>query len=264
MVSLSNHEPRGRGKSMAQNIYDDDRFLAGYSAFPRSRDGLEGTTEWPAFRALLPGIEGLRVVELGCGFGQLTRWLAAEGAQSVLGLDLSEKMLARARSETDAPGVTYRRVDLDDLVLDPESCDLVVSSMTLHYVEDFGRIAEMVSAALVPGGTLVFSVEHPIYAARGTPEWVDAADGRKAFAIADYLFEGKRVTNWIVDGVVKYHRTIGTMVNTLVGVGMACDAIDEFRPSAGQLALHPDWRDTELTRPMFLIMRFTKPIGGVY
>ena len=39
---------------MAQNIYDDDRFLAGYSTFPRSQDGLKATSEWPAFRAMLP------------------------------------------------------------------------------------------------------------------------------------------------------------------------------------------------------------------
>jgi 2-polyprenyl-3-methyl-5-hydroxy-6-metoxy-1,4-benzoquinol methylase len=93
---------------LAQNIYDNDRFLAGYSAFPRSSDGLVATSEWPAFRALLPAVAGRRVVDLGCGFGQLSRWLADEGSASVLGIDLSEKMLARAATETKSPVVTYR------------------------------------------------------------------------------------------------------------------------------------------------------------
>jgi 2-polyprenyl-3-methyl-5-hydroxy-6-metoxy-1,4-benzoquinol methylase len=244
---------------MAQNIYDDPKFLAGYSQFPRSRDGLEATSEWPALRALLPEIAGKRVVDLGCGFGQLSRWLGDAGARSVLGIDLSEKMLARAVVETSNPTVTYLRANLDELVLEPQSADLVVSSMALHYVEDFGRIAEMLFDALAPGGQLVFSVEHPIYAARAEPEWVTAADGRQAFAVADYLIEGRRVTNWIVDGIVKFHRTIGTMLNILVGAGFTYRAVDEWKPSDEQFAAPPEWRATELTRPMFLLMSLTKP-----
>ncbi|WP_055046475.1 class I SAM-dependent methyltransferase [Devosia sp. A16] len=244
---------------MAQNIYDDPQFLAGYSQFPRSRDGLEATSEWPALRALLPEITGKHVVDLGCGFGQLSRWLGEQGAATVLGIDLSEKMLARAMAETRIPVVTYRRANLDELVLEPLSADLVVSSMALHYVEDFGRIAEMLFATLAPGGHLVFSVEHPIYAARAEPEWVTAADGRQAFAIADYLIEGRRVTNWIVDGIVKFHRTIGTMLNLLTRAGFVYAAVDEWKPSDEQFAAHPEWRATELTRPMFLLMSLTKP-----
>lgn len=244
---------------MAQNIYDDPKFLAGYSEFPRSRDGLEATSEWPALRALLPEIAGKRVVDLGCGFGQLSRWLGEAGARSVLGIDLSEKMLARAVAETSNPAVSYRRGNLDELVLEPQSAELIVSSMALHYVEDFDRISSMLFTALTPGGQLVFSVEHPIYAARAEPEWVTAADGRQAFAIADYLIEGRRVTNWIVDGIVKFHRTIGTMLNSLTGAGFAYGAVNEWKPSDEQFTAHPEWRATELTRPMFLLMSLTKP-----
>lgn len=244
---------------MAQNIYDDPKFLAEYSEFPRSRDGLEATSEWPALRALLPEIAGKRVVDLGCGFGQLSRWLGDEGARSVLGIDLSEKMLARAVAETTNPAVTYARGNLDELVLEAQTADLIVSSMALHYVEDFNRISRMLFDTLAPGGHLVFSVEHPIYAARAEPEWVAAADGRQAFAIADYLIEGRRVTNWIVDGIVKFHRTIGTMLNILTGAGFEYGVVDEWKPSDAQFAAHPEWRTTELTRPMFLLMSLTKP-----
>lgn len=249
---------------MAQNIYDNPQFLAGYSEFPRSRDGLAATSEWPAFRALLPAISGLRVTELGCGFGQLSRWLAEQGAASVLAYDLSEKMLERARVETSSPAVDYCRADLDTLELAPDSADLIVSSMALHYVEDFSRLAKTMFQALDAGGQLVFSVEHPIYAARAEPEWVTAADGRQAFAIADYGIEGRRVTNWIVDGIIKYHRTIGTMLNVLTTAGFAYGAVDEWTPSDEQLAAHPDWRETELTRPMFLLVSMFKPVAGAH
>lgn len=247
---------------MAQNIYDDAAFLAGYSEFPRSREGLSGTSEWPALRALLPPVRGRRVIELGCGFGHLCRWLATEGAQSVLGMDLSEKMLARAAAETHNAAVTYRRADLDSLVLEPATAELIVSSMTFHYVENFARLIGTIFAALAPGGDLVFSVEHPIYAARATPEWATATDGRQAFAIADYSIEGKRQTNWIVDGVVKYHRTIATMLNGLRDAGFTYGSVDEWAPSTRQLETHPDWRETELARPMFLLIAARKPATG--
>jgi 2-polyprenyl-3-methyl-5-hydroxy-6-metoxy-1,4-benzoquinol methylase len=244
---------------MAQNIYDDPAFLAGYSEFPRSRDGLSATSEWPAMRAMLPAIVGKRVVDLGCGFGQLSRWLAAEGATSVLGIDLSLKMLERAKAETTSPAVVYRRADLETLTLEPASADFIVSSMAFHYVEDFARLGRMLFDALAPRGDLVFSVEHPIYAARAEPEWVTAGDGRQAFAITDYGIEGKKITRWVVDGVVKYHRTIGTMLNALHDIGFAYRAVHEWTPSEEQLVAHPEWRETEFTRPMFLLMALTKP-----
>jgi 2-polyprenyl-3-methyl-5-hydroxy-6-metoxy-1,4-benzoquinol methylase len=244
---------------MAQNIYDDPAFFAGYSQFPRSSEGLSATSEWPAMRAMLPAIAGKRVLDLGCGFGQLSRWLAAEGAASVLGIDLSEKMLGRAIEETKSAAVSYERSDLEQLVLAPESRELVVSSMALHYVADFNRVACSIHAALVPGGDLVFSVEHPIYGARAEPEWTTAADGRQGFVIADYGIEGKRVTNWIADGVVKYHRNIATMLNSLTAAGFLYVSMCEWTPSEDQIAAHPEWRDTEFTRPMFLLIAAQKP-----
>ncbi|RUW96707.1 SAM-dependent methyltransferase, partial [Mesorhizobium sp. M8A.F.Ca.ET.023.01.1.1] len=52
---------------MAQNIYDQPEFFAGYSQLGRSVEGLDGAAEWPALRAMLPDVTGLRIVDLGCG-----------------------------------------------------------------------------------------------------------------------------------------------------------------------------------------------------
>ncbi|MGN6466729.1 MAG: SAM-dependent methyltransferase, partial [Rhizobiaceae bacterium] len=54
---------------MAQNIYDDVGFFAGYSGLDRSVHGLAGAAEWPVLRSMLPDVNGLRVVDLGCGYG---------------------------------------------------------------------------------------------------------------------------------------------------------------------------------------------------
>src|SRR6266852_8621223 len=98
---------------MAQNIYDNDEFFAGYARLPRSVAGLEGAPEWPALRALLPDLGGRKVADLGCGFGWFCRWARAQGAAEVLGVDVSEKMLARARADTSDAAITYLRADME-------------------------------------------------------------------------------------------------------------------------------------------------------
>ena len=92
---------------MTQNIYDDGEFFAGYSRLRRSVDGLDGAPEWPALRSLLPDLRGSGVLDLGCGFGWFCRWARQQGAARVLGIDVSERMLAQARATTQDPAITY-------------------------------------------------------------------------------------------------------------------------------------------------------------
>src|SRR5436190_13932314 len=121
---------------MTQNIYDNDEFFAGYLRLPRSVAGLEGAPEWPALRAMLPDLRGRTVLDLGCGFGWFCRWAAEQGAARVVGVDLSERMLTRARAATRDPAIGYVRADLEHLALSAHTFDLVYSSLALHYIEN--------------------------------------------------------------------------------------------------------------------------------
>jgi 2-polyprenyl-3-methyl-5-hydroxy-6-metoxy-1,4-benzoquinol methylase len=96
---------------MSQNIYDRPDFFEGYSRLGRSVSGLDGAVEWPALRALLPDMNGLKVLDLGCGFGWFCRWARERGAAQVVGLDLSDKMLAQARANTSDTLITYDRAN---------------------------------------------------------------------------------------------------------------------------------------------------------
>lgn len=69
---------------MSHNLYDDPAFFAGYSQLARSREGLAGAPEWPALRAMLPPLEGKRVLDLGCGFGAFSRWVRKMDAADVM------------------------------------------------------------------------------------------------------------------------------------------------------------------------------------
>ncbi|RUW96620.1 SAM-dependent methyltransferase, partial [Mesorhizobium sp. M8A.F.Ca.ET.023.01.1.1] len=171
----------------------------------------------------------------------------------VLGLDLSEKMLARARAAGPDTGITYERADLDQLSLPRASFDLAYSSLALHYVADVERLFGTVHQALSPGGHFVFSTEHPIYMAPTNPGWSIDGEGKKTWPVDRYLVEGPRKTDWLAKGVVKHHRTIGTTLNTLIGTGFTIEHVEEFRPTDAQIAAMPGLAE-ELERPMFLLV----------
>jgi len=238
---------------VTQNIYDNPAFFAGYSRLPRSIEGLAGAPEWPALRALLPPLSGRKVVDLGCGYGWFCRWARPQGAAQVLGLDVSEKMLARAGAMTSDPGVTYARVDLECLELPPASFDVAYSSLVLHYVGNLSGLMTTVHRALVPGAHLVLSAEHPILTAPTRPGWSIGSDGRKTWPVDQYLVEGRRCTDWIGSGVIKQHRTIGTYLNLLIGIGFTISRVEEWRPTPDQIAAQPTLAE-ELERPMFLLI----------
>ncbi|WP_407164729.1 methyltransferase domain-containing protein [Bradyrhizobium sp. ORS 111] len=238
---------------MAQNIYDDPGFFAGYSQLPRQVRGLVGAPEWPAIRAMLPDVANKRAVDLGCGFGWAARWMREQGASAVLGLDLSRNMITRARSMTDEPGISYEIADLETLELPQASFDLAYSALAFHYVEDFGRLARMLHRALTPSGLLVFTIEHPIYMAAAHPHWLQDDDGRKTWPVNRYFIEGERRTDWYVKGVLKYHRTIGTTLTALIGAGFALRHVEEFCPTPEQIAAMPELAE-ELERPMMLLV----------
>ncbi|MDE2335573.1 MAG: class I SAM-dependent methyltransferase [Rhodospirillales bacterium] len=243
---------------MAQNIYDQDDFFAGYSALRRSREGLAGAPEWPSLQAMLPPLRGRRVVDLGCGFGWFCRWAQQEGAASVLGLDLSEKMLARARAE--GGGARYERADLETLVLPEGAFDLAYSSLAVHYVADFPRLARTVAASLAAGGRFVFSMEHPLYTAPTAPGWVEH-EGRRVWPLDAYLAEGERRTDWLAQGVLKHHRSIATVVNALLAAGLRLARLVEWGPDAAQIAAQPEWA-AERDRPPFLLVAADRPGPG--
>jgi ubiquinone/menaquinone biosynthesis C-methylase UbiE len=238
---------------VTQNIYDNDEFFAGYSRLRRSIEGLDGAPEWSALRALLPELRGLEVLDLGCGFGWFCRWARQQGAAHVLGVDISEKMLTRAKATTEDRSVTYIQADMEQIELPADSLDLVYSSLALHYVENLSRLMSQVYRALVPGGSLVFSVEHPIFTAPSEPQWCLASDGRRTWPVDRYLNEGPRSTDWLAEGVIKQHRTLATYLNMLIRLGFVLTHVEEWGPTEEQIAARRNWAD-ERQRPPFLLV----------
>ncbi len=244
---------------MRENKYDDPSFFKSYSQMARSTEGLEAAGEWPAFQKLLPGLKNKKVLDLGCGYGWHCRYMREEGASYVLGVDLSEKMLERARANTKGiSAIEYRQGAIEEMDFAPGSFAVVISSLALHYVENFGPVCHSIYNTLVPGGTFIFSVEHPIFTANARQDWYYSEEGtRLHWPVDHYLEEGRRETKFLGHQVVKYHRSVASYVNTVIDAGFRLRKLLEPGPLSEMLEAHPDWRD-ETRRPMFLLIAAVK------
>ena len=243
---------------MSQNIYDDPTFFEGYSSLPRSIEGLAAAPEWPILRTYLPPLTSLRVLDLGCGFGWFARWARSAGAESVRGVDISERMLGQAREMTDDEGITYERVDLDGGVLagGEDGYDVVFSSLALHYLVRLRELVHEVHRVLKPGGTFVFSIEHPVYTAPSHAEFVTEELGRRYWPLNDYQREGGRVNDWLGGKVIKQHRTLTSYINIFLETGFEIRGFHEWYPTPKEVE-EKGWGEV-LDRPIFLLMSVVK------
>lgn len=242
---------------MKENHYDNETFFQKYSQMTRSQQGLQGAGEWSELQKLLPDFRGKRVLDLGCGYGWHCKYAADQGAFSVLGTDLSEKMLQRAGQLNPAPQITYQRAAMEDLRFAAGSFEVVLSSLAFHYVEAFGPLVERIYRWLTPGGDFVFSVEHPVFTAYGSQDWYYNEKGEILhFPVDNYYYEGRREAIFLGEKVVKYHRTLTTYLDTLLRAGFELCRIVEPRPPENMMDL-PGMKD-EMRRPMMLLVSARK------
>jgi hypothetical protein len=125
-------------------------------------------------------------------------------------------------------------------------------------LKNLPELVEQVYQSLAPGGSFVFSVEHPVYTSPRDPKFVEDDEGRKIWQLDSYLTEGPRTTNWFAEGVIKYHKKLDTFVSLLLEEGFVLSDLDEWGPSDEHLNVHPDWIANR-ERPMFLIVKAVKP-----
>jgi 2-polyprenyl-3-methyl-5-hydroxy-6-metoxy-1,4-benzoquinol methylase len=186
------------------------------------------TREWePAATGLIPtDLHGLSVLDLACGWGQLSRIMAGRGAQ-VTGVDQSARMLDRARRiELAAPqGIRYLEGDATELQWwDREPYDGVVCNMALMDIDDLDAAMATAAAVMKPSGWYVFSLLHPCFPGRpgdpaSRPSWPD--DG--------YATEGWWTTgeNGVRGHVGAHHRMLATYLNAAVGAGLVFEQFFE-------------------------------------
>jgi SAM-dependent methyltransferase len=232
------HEP------IARDAYDE---LADSYAVDVRENAYNAHLEFPATSSLLPAVDGKRVLDAGCGTGVYSAWLVEHGAE-VVGVDVSEEMLAHARDAVpaDAPA-EFVQGDLGeplDFAAD-DAFDGVVSALALSYVADWDATFAEFHRVLAPGGFLVFSTGHPL---DQFPPENDQGEN---------YFEIERLSkDWDVD-VPYYRRPFGEMVRPLLANGFRLDDVLEPQPTDAFREQRPERYEKEARYPVFICVRAT-------
>lgn len=186
--------------------------------------GPEGLRESSAH--LLGDVRGQRVLEIGAGAAQCSRWLIRAGAYAV-GLDVSASQLAIGRRLDEQAGVRTPLVlaDAQRLPFADATFDLACSAYgALPFVADSAAVMTEVARTLRRGGRWVFSVTHPI-------RWSFPDDpGPGGLVVKSSYFDRRPYVEVDEHGnptYAEHHRTIGDRVRELVAAGLVLDDLVE-------------------------------------
>lgn len=243
-----------------QNIYDNETFFEGYKKLREREVNANVLFEIPTLHELMPDLKDKRVLDLGCGMGEHCKDYIKRGAKRVVGVDISEKMLEVARKENSDENILYLNIPMEDVGSIEEKFDVVISSLAMHYIEDFDGVVKAVYSLLDKGGIFLFSQENPMntcFSGNGS-RWTLDENGVKIHAnIANYCVEKRFDSTWFVDGVQKYHRMFSTIVNTLADAGFKIVKMAEPYPSEELVKKYPEYYDL-YHKPDFLFVKSVK------
>ena len=243
-----------------QNIYDNETFFEGYRKLREREVNANVLFEIPTLHKLMPDLNGKRVLDLGCGMGEHCKDYLNRGAKRVVGVDISEKMLEVARKENSDENILYLNIPMEDISSIDEKFDVVISSLAMHYIEDFDGVVKAVYSLLEDGGIFLYSQENPMntcYSGSGS-RWTLDENGVKIHAnISNYCVEKRFDSTWFVDGVQKYHRMFSTIVNSLADAGFRIVRMEEPYPTKELVEKYPEYYDL-YHKPDFLFVKSVK------
>jgi predicted TPR repeat methyltransferase len=165
-------------------FYDDAAVFAAYVALRAGPDSPNDTLEQPILRELAGPLADRRILDLGCGAAGFGRHALASGCAAYVGVDGSRNMVAAARQALAGTPGTVLEANLERWEPPVTACDLEA-------------VVARAARALVPGGRLVVSVEHPIVTCTAGG-W--SAPARETALVDDYFASGPRDTTWLGGG----------------------------------------------------------------
>ncbi|MCE4957130.1 methyltransferase domain-containing protein [Macrococcus caseolyticus] len=244
---------------MSQNIYDNEHFYNGYTKLRNNKLSYNELIEMPVMKAELPTIEGKTVLDIGCGMGKFIQYMLEMNPKQVVGLDISNNMISYAKEQINDERVAF----VVSSILEYENTtkfDVIVSSLAFHYVEDYEALIQKLFGMLNCGGVLLFSTEHPLTTATKQQEhWSHVESRHNHYKLDHYFEESTRPIEWIDTEVIRYHRTIGTLMNTLIDNGFRIDRVIDTGNTEMSLK---HWNEEDIMkvnhRPPFIVIKAKK------
>lgn len=227
----------------------------------------------PTFLDMLPPIDGLNGLDIGCGEGHNTRLLGARGAR-MTAIDIAETFIRHARqAEAERPlGIHYQVASALELPFEDEQFNFATAFMSF---QDFPNQEQGIREAwrvLKPGGFLQFSITHPCFQTPGSKWIIDESGQRVAMAVSDYFKQDPgRIEEWTFDAapqdvraayprfrIACFDHTLSEWLNMLLAGGFRLEEFAEPIPNDEVLRQHPGHRSARVV-PYFLIVRCRKP-----
>lgn len=198
-----------------------------------------------------------KVLDLGCGDGQIARALAAQGSD-VLGVDPTQLHIDIAIERGGGP--RYLLGDATDIPADDNSFDAVVACLVFEHIDQMDEAMIEVARVLKPEGQFSFFLNHPLLQTPGSG-WIDdhiIDPPEQYWRIGPYLVETESIEEVEKDVYIRFiHRPLSRYVNALIANGMTLKRMVEPSPPAGFLARAPEYALAH-TVPRLLYLRSTK------
>ncbi|MCV3440673.1 class I SAM-dependent methyltransferase [Campylobacter lari] len=249
-------------------MLDNNIFFDKYALMLRSKVGLDGAGEWEDFKTCLPSLKDNVILDLGCGYGWHSIYALENGVKKVFAIDLSLKMLDKAKIKISKykNKISFYRgscEEIDKIInLQNIKFDIVISSLVFHYIKDYEKLIFNISKLLNKNGSLVFSVEHPVFTANISQDFIYENNGDiQYFPVKNYFYENKNKYNFLGEEVVKYHRILTSYISSLLQNNFKITNIIEPKPSNKIINLFPEFKNKfkkEWHRPMMLIISCMK------
>lgn len=205
--------------------------------------------ERPATLSLLPSVAGKTVLDAGCAAGWYSKWLVDNSAK-VIAVDFSPNMVEMTRKRI-GEKADIRRADLNEPLnfIENESLDIIVSSLTLHYIKDWNLVMSEFYRVLKAAGILVFSVHHP---------FMDFTYFNRENYFLTEIIEDEWETNTGGVKVQFYRRPLCKIISPLIEAGFIIEKLVEPMPTEQFKEVHPQVYERLTRNPQFIFLRARK------
>jgi SAM-dependent methyltransferase len=233
-------------KKSTEETYDE--LAAAYAGSIDHASPYNSCYERPAMLAEIPSdLKDKHILDAGCSTGWYCEQLLKRGGK-VTGIDLSGKMVEAARRRVAT--AEFLQHDLSQKLLFADGTfDLIISSLTLHYLKDWDSIFAEFARVLKPKGQLIFSIHHPFMDFYDYPE------------ITNYFSTSQITETWtkpeVTIDVTFYRRPLEDVIN-VVTKHLTLTKMVEMKPADSMLKVRPEAYQHLMTNPHFMIIKAVK------
>ena len=206
--------------------------------------------ERPSLISLLPKLHGKSVLDLGCGPGEYFEFFLNEKCLNITAVDLSPAMVDLVKKRYGSKVYVYRQNLNTGIPKENDSTyDLVVSSLSIHYIKNIFFLFKEVYRVLKKNGLFVFSTHHPFF--------------DLSYSKTGHYFNTEKLTQtWSTTGkpveVTFYRRPLSIIFKSLTEAGFYITYISEGKPTKGLKSISAEDYKRLTTKPYFLFVRCLK------